>query len=103
MENVLPEKVDRKKLQELFTSVPVVKAYLFGSFAHNKQTGDSDIDVLVELDKGVDLLDFIEIKHQLEELFGREVDLVSTKGINKRIAPFINESKELIYERGNGG
>ena len=34
-----------------FKGQPVLKAWLFGSFARNEQTNDSDVDIIVQLDK----------------------------------------------------
>ena len=36
----------------------------------------SDIDILVEIEKDINLLDFVALKHELEETLGRKVDLV---------------------------
>jgi len=37
---------------------------------------DSDIDILVEIDKNISLLDFVGIKLEIEETLGRRIDLV---------------------------
>ena len=37
-------------MAEYFKTQPVLKAWLFGSFARGEQTQDSDIDILVVLD-----------------------------------------------------
>jgi len=50
---------------------------VFGSFAKNEQKETSDIDVLVEFEKGAKTFDnYMNLKFFLEELFGRKVDLV---------------------------
>ncbi len=85
-----------------FTNLPVKKVYLFGSFAENRQTESSDIDIMVDVDYGkqnVSLLDFIGWKMDLERLIGREVDLVSEDGLSKHIRPFIDKAKVLLYEK----
>ena len=43
-------KGDKRLLQQFFTGRPVKKAYLFGSYARNEATNDSDLDILVELE-----------------------------------------------------
>ncbi|HTX90273.1 MAG TPA: nucleotidyltransferase family protein [Anaerolineales bacterium] len=50
---------------------------VFGSLARGEATPASDIDVLVEFDRPVGLFEFIRLKMYLEELTGRQVDLVT--------------------------
>ena len=54
----------------------VSKAALFGSSVKGDMTEESDIDVLVEIEKDISLLDFVGLKLELEEILGRKVDLV---------------------------
>ncbi|OEF95946.1 type VII toxin-antitoxin system MntA family adenylyltransferase antitoxin [Desulfuribacillus alkaliarsenatis] len=52
-------------------------AFIFGSYAINKQCEDSDLDVAIMLDKPlVDLEDYLKMKMELTELTKLEVDLV---------------------------
>lgn len=36
---------------DYFKAQPVLKAWLFGSFSRNEQTPESDVDIIVQLDK----------------------------------------------------
>lgn len=45
----------------------VIRSSLFGSYAHGSVTRDSDIDVLVELPDGKDLLDLVDLQFALED------------------------------------
>ena len=90
-----------KTITEYFKTQPVLKAWLFGSFSRNEQTPDSDVDIIVLLDKSRPIgLKFFGMWNDLEELLGRKVDLVS----EGTLLPFAQESAEkdkiLIYERG---
>ena len=38
-------------IADYFKTQPVLKAWLFGSFARGEETEDSDLDILVEYDK----------------------------------------------------
>ncbi|AKD57827.1 nucleotidyltransferase family protein [Spirosoma radiotolerans] len=79
---------------------PVVKAYVFGSYAHDEADTQSDLDLLVELDYSQPIgLQFVGMKLDLEEQLNKAVDLVSTHGLSPRISPFIDQDKKLIYER----
>jgi predicted nucleotidyltransferase len=82
----------RKHKKELAKKYPVRKIGVFGSHARGEAGRKSDVDVLVEFAKTVDIFEFIDLKEYLEGLFGREVDLV-TKGALK---PLI---KDLILSQ----
>jgi uncharacterized protein len=58
---------------------------LFGSVARREARPDSDIDFLVELEPGRSLFDLGGMLNDLEELLGVEVDVVTEKGLRKRI------------------
>ncbi len=53
---------------------------LFGSYARGDHNEGSDIDILVDFNDRVGIA-FIELAHELEDLFQTKVDLVSRKGI----------------------
>lgn len=87
-------------IREYFKDKPVLKAFLFGSFAREQALSNSDIDILVELDYSKHIgLDFLNMKFDLEDKLHKKVDLVSSNAISKHILPFINSDKVLIYER----
>ncbi len=65
-----------------------------------KQMHESDIDLLVDLDYSVHIgLNFFGMHHDLDELLHRKVDVIPSDGVSKRIAPFIEKDKKLIYAR----
>ena len=87
-------------LRHYFSTKPVLKAWLFGSFSRGEETKDSDVDIMVSLDKSKPIgLKFFGMWNDLEELLGRKVDLVS----EGTLLPFAQESVErdkiLVYER----
>ncbi len=55
---------------------------VFGSFVHGTSTSASDLDLLVNLEPGRDLLDVIALKQELEARIGRKVDIVTEKGLS---------------------
>jgi len=93
--------MDNTLLKIYFKDKPILKTYVFGSIARNQETKDSDIDLLLELDtkQSVDIFDFIGWKFDLEKLYGRKVDLVTTDGMSKFIKPYIDIEKILVYEK----
>ena len=83
-----------------FVDRPVKRAYVFGSYARGDADEKSDIDLLVELDYSKHIgLGFFAMQYELEELVKSKVDLVSTDGMSKHIAPYIEKEKVLIYEK----
>ena len=49
---------------------------LFGSYIHNAQRADSDLDILVEFDQPPSLFEFIRLEDHLSDMLGVKVDLV---------------------------
>ena len=89
-----------ERLRAFFKEKPVLKAWVFGSFARGEATNESDIDLLVELDYFPGFSSkYFEMMYKVEDLMGRKVDLISAKGVSPLIAPFIEKDKQLIYER----
>ena len=87
-------------IQDYFRDKPVLKAYLFGSFARGDANEESDYDILVELDYSQRIgLQYIQMQLDLAALLERNVDLVSEKALSRHIRPFIEKEKFLIYER----
>lgn len=98
-------KLKREKIihsiQGYFQQQPVEKVWLFGSFARKTESYDSDIDVLVQFSElaQIDLFDYVGIKQDLEEITGRQIDLVQKGQELPQIKPIIAQEKVLIYER----
>jgi len=69
---------------------------VFGSFARGEECPDSDLDVLVDLEPGRDLLDIVAIKQDLEALLGRKVDVVTERAVSPYIrAAVLKEAAAL--------
>jgi uncharacterized protein len=93
-------KIDKQLLQQFFTGKPIKKAYVFGSYARNEATPKSDIDILVELDHAKPIgMQFFVFQNELEDLFSKKIDLVTSEGLSKYVKPTVDKEKILIYER----
>ena len=92
-----------KNIQQYFATQPVIKAWLFGSFSRDEERPDSDIDILVTLDKDahVGLLRFSGMKIELAELLHRNIDLVVDGSLMPFAVESANKDKILIYERAS--
>lgn len=49
---------------------------VFGSVARGEDTAESDVDLLVDIDSKTNLFDLSDLRVQLEELIGRDVDVI---------------------------
>ena len=58
---------------------------IFGSVARGTADTDSDIDFLVDMEKGRSLLDLGGLLMDLQKLFGRDVDVITVAGLRSRI------------------
>ena len=71
---------------------------VFGSFARGEQTVTSDIDLLVEFEKGhSDLFNYIRLKEYLEALLGRKVDLVNKNALKPRLKEKILREVRYVH------
>ena len=90
----------QKVLAEYFKTQPVLKAWLFGSFARGEDTPKSDVDILVLPDyTKLDGFGFFGMWGELERLLGRSVDLVTDAGLATYTRESVERDKQLIYER----
>lgn len=84
----------RESKKTLQTEFPLRRIALFGSYARaNQVDGQSDIDILVEVDPTIGL-GFVALAERLEQLLGRPVDLVSRRSIKPSLWKLIEP--ELI-------
>jgi predicted nucleotidyltransferase len=67
---------------------------LFGSVVRRSETPSSDVDILVDLARDRGFSDFLALAEELEELIGRKVDLVTSRGLSPYLKPLIE--KELF-------
>ena len=87
-------------IAEYFKTQPVLKAWLFGSFARGEETEDSDVDILVVLDHSQPVgLKFFGMYEDLKELLGRNVDLVTEPSLASFARESVENDKRLVYER----
>jgi len=87
--------IENKKLLKDFG---VRKIGLFGSYLHQTETDDSDIDLLVDADDNMSLLRFSDLQIKLSEIFSHKIDLVSVNGISKYIKPVVMREVEFVEE-----
>lgn len=70
---------------------------IFGSIARDKGTAKSDVDILVDFDARKGLFFFVELKNYLEELLGREVDLVTKNALHPALKKRILQEAKHVF------
>jgi len=90
-----------EKISYYFSSQPIEKAWLFGSYARSEETKQSDIDILVRFvpDSKLTLFKYSHIVNDLQELTGKRVDLVEDGQLKHFAVESANRDRVLIYER----
>src|SRR3990167_5188856 len=93
-------KVSKSWIKKFCQAHHIVKLALFGSVLSDHFTTESDVDVLVEFDPQhvPGLFSFVEMKEELSQGFGREVDLRTPEDISKLFRNEIIQQSYLLYE-----
>ena len=87
----------KQAIQPILKRHEIKRASLFGSFADGTANDSSDVDILVELSGTIGLLAFIRIKHDLEDVLNRKVDLVEFRAIKPSLQQLILNQSIPIY------
>jgi uncharacterized protein len=73
----------------------VKKIGLFGSYVRNEATENSDIDLLVDMEKDKKTLkNFLALNFYLEDIFDKKVELITTQSLSPYIGPHILNTVE---------
>lgn len=99
LDNVHPE-VLLQAAAPILKALAVERGYtrlaVFGSVARRQASADSDIDLLVEAPGNTSSFDFIRFKQLVEQVLGREIDLVSYGGLKPRLDDDIRREAVLL-------
>ena len=79
----------------LFSEFSVKRIGIFGSYADETNTEESDIDLLVEFEKPIGWK-FFSLELYLENIFGKKVDLVTKNALKDQIKNQIMNQLEYI-------
>ena len=86
----------RLEAPELRRKYAVKSLALFGSMARGDDREGSDVDVLVEFEGKATFDNFMGLKLDLEDLFGRPVDLLTPNSLNPAIQAEIEKDAILV-------
>jgi predicted nucleotidyltransferase len=91
----------KEKTVPIFRAHPVVKVILFGSYAKNDATDNSDIDLYIDSAGKLRGLDFVGLLEKLVDTLGKDVDLIDKTHIepNSIILQEIEKGGIVLYEK----
>jgi predicted nucleotidyltransferase len=96
--HVLIPEVDADRLREVCERYGVASLEVFGSVARNEDRQDSDVDLLYVLKPEARLgFRLFDLEDDLAALFGRPVDLIARKAINKYIREQVLADAQPLY------
>lgn len=93
-------KIDIKQklagFHDLYDAYHVSRLGLFGSYARGYQDDKSDIDLLVEFSRPIDLFAYVNLRDRIARSMDRDVDLVTVGGIKPALRDRILSEVEWI-------
>src|SRR5215470_10923260 len=95
--------IDQEKIADFCRRWKISEFALFGSVLRDDFRPDSDVDVLVSFAEEAQwsLFDLVEMADELRGIFGREVDLISRRGLeasrNAIRRQAILDSTQVVY------
>lgn len=73
----------RNILNKVLSNFAVEKAILFGSYSKNKQTENSDIDIIIDSKGNLLNINFYGLLEELVEKYNKKIDLIEISEIKK--------------------
>ncbi len=93
------EKILSKHKKELEEEFGVIHIGVFGSFGTNEQREESDVDLIVKIDKDKDSYrNTLRLKEYLESLLGRKVDIIKEKVLERGVLPAFAKGIERSFK-----
>lgn len=88
----------KEKISPIFKEYGIKRAGVFGSVSRGDNTPQSDVDILVSPGRSMGMFTYMHMVREIERVLGRRVDVVTEKGMNKFIKPYIMKDLQNIYE-----
>ncbi len=83
----------RQNIDDLIGRFDVASLSVFGSVARNEQHEQSDVDILVCFRGPARFRNYFALKHHLEAILGRDVDLVTEHAVRSELRPYIDRDR----------
>lgn len=69
---------------------------IFGSYVRGEQNEESDLDILVELERPMGFVRFLKLENALSQLLGVRVEIVTRKALKPHIGKRILEEVRYV-------
>jgi uncharacterized protein len=90
--------IDMDQLAALCERFGVARLEVFGSVSRGESNAESDVDLLYELRPGAQLgWEIDDLAAELEQLFGRRVDLISRRALHPRLRAAVLTEARALY------
>ena len=89
----------KSKVVPLCDRYPVERLGLFGSYARGEADEESDIDLVVEMNKSVSMLQFLKLEADLELTLGKEIDLTESNSLINEARENMGKEIVVLYEK----
>lgn len=88
-------------LQKILKNMPVYTVILFGSYAKNTATKNSDLDLVIDTKEKLMGFKLYSLITQIEEVFNKQVDAFEKTEIieNSKIDEEIKKTGVVVYEK----
>lgn len=87
-----------ERLREVCERYGVASLEMFGSVARGEESGSSDVDLLYVLKPDARLgFRLFDLEDELADLFGRSVDLVARRSVNKYLREQVLADAQPLY------
>jgi predicted nucleotidyltransferase len=91
------EQLPIEKILEVTGSYGVTRVRVFGSWARGEARPDSDLDLIIDVQRGFTLFDLGGIMLDLEDLLGIKVDVFTENSLHPRLKDrILAEAKTLV-------
>ena len=99
--NIYTIKEIKSILNEILIDEPVYKVILFGSYAKNKASISSDLDIVIDTNSKLKGFALLKLFAKIEEKFGKNIDAFEKYEIieNSLINKEIRETGVVVYEK----
>lgn len=90
----------QKKITPVLKEYKVEYAAVFGSVARGRDTAESDVDMVVRIQRlPHGIWGFVGLKQDLEKALNKRVDLISEQGMGREFFGRIKDDLVMVYEQ----